>query len=202
MRLNRKAGGCLVRTGGWTKLSSDIKEKELNIMSIRKGDFKMEKPKISLRPFQDTDDAIFTSWLYKDYILKWYQNPEGWLIEINGRHDEYAWIHHFIVMDGEISIGFCQYYDCYDAKDLEDWYAVTKRDDVCSIDYLIGNEEYLGKGCGKEIVRILTRHINDTGKAREIVVQPDEDNSASNGVLLANGYIYDKQKRYYSKLLK
>lgn len=162
----------------------------------------MEKNKISLRPFQDTDVAMFTSWFQKDYILKWYQDPEDWLTEINGRHDEYAWIHHFIVMDNKISIGFCQYYDCYNAKDLENWYTVNRRGDMCSIDYLIGNEEYLGKGYGKEIVRVLTGHIKDTETTREIVVQPDQDNNASKGVLLANGYVFDKQKKYYSKLLK
>lgn len=162
----------------------------------------MGKNKITLRPFQDTDVAMFTSWLHKDYILKWYQDPEDWLTEINGRHDEYDWIHHFIIMDSETSIGFCQYYDCYDAKDLEDWYTVTQRGNICSVDYLIGNEEYLGKGYGKEIVRVLTEYIKDTVNAHEIIVQPDEDNNASNGVLLANGYVYDKQKKYYHKLLK
>lgn len=161
----------------------------------------MEKSKILLRPFQDTDAAMFATWLHKDYILKWYQDPEDWLTEINGRHDEYAWIHHFIVMDSETSIGFCQHYDCYDAKDLENWYAITQCGDTYSIDYLIGNEEYLGKGYGKEIVCVLTGHIKETENTREIVVQPDEDNGASNGVLLANGYVYDKQKKYYRKLL-
>lgn len=158
--------------------------------------------KLTLRPFQDTDVAMFTSWLYKDYILKWYPDPEDWLAEINGRHDEYAWIHHFIVMDGETAIGFCQYYDCYNAKDLEDWYTVTQRGVMYSIDYLIGNEEYLGKGYGKEIVGVLTEYVKKTVNAHEIVVQPDEENNASNGVLLANGYIYDNQKKYYYKVLK
>ncbi len=161
----------------------------------------MGKNKISFRPFQDKDVALFTSWLHKDYIMKWYRDPGDWVTEINGRHDEYAWIHHFMVMDCETPIGFCQYYDCYDAKDLEDWYTVTKRG-TYSIDYLIGNEEYLGKGYGKEIIRALTGHIKDTEDAREIVVQPDEDNDASTGVLLANGYVYDKQRKYYHKLLE
>ena len=162
----------------------------------------MGKNKITLRPFQDTDVALFTSWLHKAYILKWYQDPEEWLIEIKGRHDEYDWIHHFIVMDNKTSIGFCQYYDCYDAKDLEDWYTVNQRGNMCSIDYFIGNEEYLGKGYGKDIVHILTEYVKHAVNAYEIVVQPDEDNNASNGVLLANGYVYDRQKKYYRKLLK
>lgn len=162
----------------------------------------MGKNKITLRPFQDTDVDMFTAWLHKDYILKWYQDPEEWLVEINGRHDEYDWIHHFIVMDNKTPIGFCQYYDCYDAKDLEDWYTVNQRGKRCSIDYFIGHEEYLSKGYGKEIVHTLTEYVRNTVNAYEIVVQPDEDNNASNGVLQANGYVYDKQKKYYCKLLK
>lgn len=60
----------------------------------------------------------------------------------------------------------------------------------------------MGKGYGKEIVGLLTKYINDTLDVCEIIVQPDEDNEASNGVLLANGYAYDKHKKYYCKLLK
>lgn len=165
------------------------------------GDSNMERRKILLRQFQDTDAAMFTEWLCKDYILKWYHDPEDWLAEINGRYEEYAWIHHFIVMCNEKPIGFCQYYDCYNAKDLEDWYVITQPSDTYSIDYLIGNEDYLNKGYGKEIVRILTEHIKDTENACQIIVQPDDNNHASNGVLLANGYMYDKQKKYYRKRL-
>ena len=160
----------------------------------------IQKDKLSFRQFQDADIALLTTWLHKEYILKWYHDPEDWLVEINGRHGEYSWIHHFVVMENKIPVGFCQYYDCYDAKDLEDWYSVNQRGDIYSIDYLIGNEAYLGKGYGKEIVRMLTKQIADTAHAREIVVQPDEENDASNGVLLANGYVYNKEKKYYHKL--
>ena len=53
----------------------------------------------------------------------------------------------------------------------------------------------------------MTEHIKDIENGREIIVQPDENNAASAGVLLeyvhtlANGYIYDEQKKYYSRLL-
>lgn len=64
------------------------------------------KNKITLRTFQDKDVDMFTTWLHKDYIMKWYHEPEDWLSEINRRHDEYAWIHHFIVMYSEHQSGF------------------------------------------------------------------------------------------------
>jgi len=157
--------------------------------------------KIILREVNNADIDLITTWLNKDYILKWYHDPDDWLHEINERNNSFAWIHHFIVMDGNIPVGFCQYYDCYDANDMEDWYSVTQRNDTFSIDYLIGNEAYLGKGYGKAIVKLLTDTIKQIELAKQIILQPDKENHSSNHVLLANGYIFDKQKDYYCKLL-
>ena len=156
---------------------------------------------ISLRKVTDADISMLTEWLHKDYILKWYHDPDDWMHEIEGRNRDFGWIHHFIVMDNEIPVGFCQYYDCYDAKDIEDWYCVTERGDTFSIDYLIGNEAYLRRGYGKAIVKLLTDTIEKREQGKQIVVQPEKENNASNHVLMANGYIYDEQKEYYYKLL-
>lgn len=162
----------------------------------------MLKKELALRPLNNADIALLTSWLNKDYILKWYHATEDWLTEINQRHSVYSWIHHFIVMDCKTPIGFCQYYDCFHAKDLEDWYHVIAPDDTFSIDYLIGNEGYLGKGYGKEIVRLLSHTIQTIEKATKVIVQPEKENFASNHVLTANGYIYDEKQNFYYKDLK
>lgn len=74
--------------------------------------------------------------------------------------------------------------------------------DTFSIDYLIGNEDYLGKGYGKTIVKILTDTVYQVEHAKHIIVQPDKENQASNKALLANGYIFDKNKNYYCKSVK
>ena len=154
---------------------------------------------ITLREINDSDIALLTEWLNKDYILKWYENPADWLNEVNGRNGEFRWIHHFIAMAEDTPVGFCQYYDCYDANDMETWYDVTKRGDTFSIDYLIGDERYLGKGYGKATVQRLTETIWEKEQATQIIVQPDADNHASNHVLTANGYVYDEHHNYYSK---
>lgn len=161
----------------------------------------MKMNKLNLRPLCDADIALMTQWLNKDYIIKWYNDPEDWLTEINARHGEYSWLHHFIVMDGDTPIGFCQYYDCFDANELEDWYDVSERGDTFSIDYLIGDEAYLGKGYGKAIVALLTETVKENEAAKQIIVQPDTENHASNHVLLANGYVYDEAKKYHSLML-
>ena len=162
----------------------------------------MKRKNLALRPFNDSDINLLTLWLSKDYILEWYHDADEWLSEINERHGAYSWIRHFIVMDSKIPIGFCQYYDCYNARDMEDWYSVAVPGDTFSIDYLIGNEAYLGKGYGKAIVGLLSDTIQVTERARRIIVQPEKENHRSNYVLMANGYIYDEKQEYYYKSLK
>lgn len=157
---------------------------------------------IFLRKVEDADISLLAEWLNKDHILKWYGDATDWLFEIRERNNSFAWIHHFIVIAGQTPIGFCQYYDCYDANDMEDWYAVTQPGDTFTIDYLIGNESYLGRGYGKAIVKLLSDTIQTREQARQIIVQPEQDNHSSNHVLMANGYTYDKQREYYYKLLK
>ncbi len=125
--------------------------------------------KLVLREIKDADIDLLTTWLNKDYILKWYLDANDWLTEINGRHDVYSWLHHFIVMDENTPIGFCQYYD----NELEDWYEVTQKSDTFSIDYLIGNEAYLNKGYGKAIVKLLTDTVHQKDHAKKIIVQHD-----------------------------
>ena len=161
----------------------------------------MKNTELVLRPLYDTDIELLASWLKKDYILKWYHDADDWLAEINERNGAYSWIHHFIVMDYTTPIGFCQYYDCYHARNMEDWYSVNTPGETFSIDYLIGDEAYLGKGYGKSIVRILSDTIQSTENAKRIIVQPEIENHASNHVLMANGYVYDEHRKYYCKTL-
>ena len=69
-----------------------------------------------------------------------------------------------------------------------------------SIDYLIGEEAYLGQGYGKTIVERLTDVVRQTG-AEQIVVQPEKDNAASCRALAANGYAFDPERAYFMKRL-
>ena len=156
---------------------------------------------LTLRPVNHADMELLAFWLKKEYILKWYHDADEWLHEIKERQGSFSWIHHSIVMDGDTPIGFCQYYDCYDAKEIEDWYHVDRRGDTFSIDYLIGNESYLGKGYGKAIVHLITDAVKIKEKANRIIVQPEKDNYSSTHVLIANGYVFDEQREYYYKLL-
>ncbi|MDR2038867.1 MAG: GNAT family N-acetyltransferase [Bacteroidales bacterium] len=150
---------------------------------------------LTLRPVEDSDIPQLTIWLNKEYILKWYHDAGEWLHEIRERNGSFSFLNHFMILKGSTPVGFGQYYDCFDAQ--EEWYSIDRPHAVFSIDYLIGEEEHLGKGYGKEIVSMLIKEIYRLSPNAEIIVQPDNENITSCKVLLANGLIYDEDKGYF-----
>lgn len=150
---------------------------------------------LNLKPITDNDVQLVEMWLNKEYIKKWYDNPKDWLEEIDKRNDEYQFITHYIITNNNIPIGFCQYYGCFYAK--EEWYQVNRPKQLFSIDYLIGDENYLSKGYGKEIIMLLTQTIIKNENLTQIIVKPNKKNIPSNKALISSGYIYDKDKQYY-----
>jgi len=155
---------------------------------------------ITLKPVEDTELDLINRWLNKEYVLKWYDDATEWMNEIRNRHGAFRFIRHFLALSGGRPIGFCQYYDCFDAK--EDWYEVSEKGTVYSIDYLIGEEAFLGKGFGKAMVGELERIIRTETTAKRVIVQPEPENAASCGTLLSCGYRFDADRRYYYKNIK
>ncbi|MDR1698449.1 MAG: acetyltransferase [Prevotellaceae bacterium] len=150
---------------------------------------------LTLKPVTDADVELVEKWLYEEHVLKWYHDTDEWLKEIKERNGAFGFLHHFIVNQVDKPIGFCQYYDCFDAQ--EEWYSVESRGKIFSIDYLIGEKDFLRKGFGKQIIKLLIDEISKEHQHFEIVVQPETENTASNKTLLASGFIYDETKQYY-----
>jgi len=96
---------------------------------------------LNLRDFSETDIPLFTEWLNKDYIKKWYTETEEWLKEVSC--EDFAFVHHFIVTDNSKPIGFCQYYEY--SQSGEDWHGTADIKDTYSIDYLIGEKSTSAK---------------------------------------------------------
>jgi len=147
---------------------------------------------------ENEDVPLMEDWLKKTYILEWYVHPDDWLHEIKERRGEFCFIRHFITMIGRKPVGFCQYYRCSDA--MEDWYGDISLDGAFSIDYLIGEEEYLGKGYGKATVLHLTETVFSLQDAKRILVQPDPENQASCRTLMACGFTYDEKNKLFYKV--
>jgi len=159
--------------------------------------------KLTLKPVEDSDIRQIEIWLNTPHVKKWFEIPEqgvyltDWLNEVIQRNGEYSWINYFILQSEGQPIGFALYYDCWDAQ--EEWYNIPAKGETYSIDYLIGDAHNTGKGYGKEMIRLLINKIKQNTTAKSIIVQPDNKNDASCGVLLANGFIFDKEKNYFIK---
>ena len=52
---------------------------------------------VTLRPFEDDDLPRLRRWLAADHVRPWFEQPEAWMAEVEGRHGEYAWISHFVI---------------------------------------------------------------------------------------------------------
>ena len=163
---------------------------------------------LKIREFEDDDLQLLDKWLHKEYIKKWFEVPdictiEDWLYEVENRNAEFKWLSYFIVLSGDYPIGFCVYYKCIDAK--EHWYGDMSLDGIYSIDYLIGEEDYIGKDIGKKTIAKLMEIIFYHEDAKKIIVKPDENNKASCSVLLSNGFIFDNniyaiaKEEYYAR---
>lgn len=70
-----------------------------------------------------------------------------------------------------------------------------------SIDYMIGEEKYLGKGFGTYIIFALEEEVKANTDAKRIIVQPKSDNQASRNTLLSANFLYDGENDVYYKEL-
>ena len=151
--------------------------------------------KLQLRQFRNEDVALFEKWLYMPHVAKWYHDPLDWMDEVKQRKDEFSFLHHFIVeLEGK-PIGFCQYYEYYHSG--EEWHGDTDIDGTYSIDYLIGDTEYIGMGYGKGIVQLLIQEIKLQSNAKRIIVQPEQENKASCNTLLSCGFFFDTSNEIF-----
>lgn len=151
--------------------------------------------KIALRPVVDGDLPLLEEWLRKERILKWYEDADEWLGEIEQRDGAFSFLHHFIALVDGAPIGFGQWYDCFDAQ--EEWYEVGTPGEMFSLDYLVGEDEWLGKGYGKAIVTALVDAIRQRHPEAAVVAQPELENAASCRALTANGFVFDEDKKYF-----
>lgn len=142
------------------------------------------------RKLRDRDINLIKKWLQAPHVAEWFKHPDAWIEEIQQRKTKYDFIRHFIIEDNNKPVGFCQYYDF--SKGGETWNGSLPAEGSWSIDYLIGEPDYLGKGYGKFIVKQLTRDIFDSTDAQRVIVRPEPENKRSRNTLLSAGYCFDK----------
>ncbi len=141
---------------------------------------------MKIREFTYEDLNIMGVWLAQDYIQKFWGDPQEWIKEIS-ENISVDWVKYFIV-ECDTPIGFLQYYETDKAPQGE-W--SDEPIGTVGIDYLIGDIEYLGKGYGSKIVRLLVDFINSKNEYDYIVADPTIENVSSIKVLENSGF---KQK--------
>ena len=174
--------GCVGNTPGLARVDAQISNPNTRMSAT-------PAPPLNFRPLADKDIELVRHWLCQEHIRPWYDAPEEWLREIRGREGEFFFIHHLIVCEKGRSIGFCQYYRCQESGEPE--YRTFWRMKSHSIDYLIGERDYLGRGLGKALVSSLVHLVFSQTDAGVIVVQPERDNDASRATLIACGFERD-----------
>lgn len=156
---------------------------------------------LELRLLDENDEALVEDWLNREHVKRWYEIPhlevtlDDWMNEIKGRNAEFKWLTHLIAVWQGRPIGLCQYYKCADSD--EDFGALPRAGSY-GIDYLIGEEAYLGKGLGKGIIALLVDRIFSFPDAQRVTADIDSENKASEGALLSCGFeLFDaKSSRY------
>ena len=72
--------------------------KEAGVSPQKSMDIKNDK--ITIKPLRDKDVGIFSKWLAKEYIYKWFcpdgeEHKMAWLDEVNNRNTQYHYMKHF-----------------------------------------------------------------------------------------------------------
>ncbi len=158
---------------------------------------------LELRLLDDSDIPLVERWLNKEHVKRWYEIPHlgvtinDWMTEIKERYGQYQWLTHLIIVWQGCPIGLCQYYKCVDSFD-EDFGTLPLMGSY-GIDYLIGEEAYIGKGLGKRMINELVNKIFSFQDAQIVTADIDRDNKASENVLLSCGFslLYAESNRYF-----
>jgi RimJ/RimL family protein N-acetyltransferase len=150
-----------------------------------------------IRKFRDWDIGLLKAWLKEPHVAKWFTHPDAWIEEIELRETKFSFIQHYVVEEEGYPIGFCQFYDY--SKGGEEWNGSIPAEGSYSIDYLIGDPAYLGKGYGTEIVKLLTAEIRNKTDAKRIIVKPEPENKRSRSTLISAGFTYDEKNDLYCR---
>jgi RimJ/RimL family protein N-acetyltransferase len=147
---------------------------------------------LELRTLEDRDVPLVEAWLEKEHVKPWYEVPElgvsldDWKYEISERNGEFCWITYLIATWNGSPFGFCQYYKCADSADED--FGRLPIEGSYGIDYMIGEEAYLGKGLGKAMIAMLAERIFTLPDAARVTAEIDTENAGSKHALLSCGF--------------
>ncbi len=146
---------------------------------------------LELQLLSDKDIPLVEGWLNKAHVKRWYEIPsmgitiDDWISEIKEYQDKMSWITYLIVLWEEQPIGMCLFYRC---EDSDEEFGTFSKENAYGIDYLIGEESFLRRGIGKQMIQELVERIWAKDNAKKVTAEVDAENIASKNVLLSCGF--------------
>jgi aminoglycoside 6'-N-acetyltransferase len=146
--------------------------------------------RISFRPLEKGDFEIFAGWLVKPYVQKWWPEPatiEHVAKEYGACTDGDFTTRVYVVQDGSKPIGIIQ---SFELASYPEWAKLFPMPGAISIDYLIGEEEYIGRGYGTNMIKefIDTVVREQYPDATGVATSAEVGNLASLGALAKAGF--------------
>jgi aminoglycoside 6'-N-acetyltransferase len=140
---------------------------------------------ITFKPLNKIHFPLFLKWLETPHVKRWWDQDVIWsldLIEekygsyVNGYKlvdSEPKSVKAYIVYFSETPMGYVQLYDVYDFPRAQPLVGLPKP--LAGIDLFIGEEDYLGKGIGPQVIQSFLKKILDKGY-QHVFVDPDAAN--------------------------
>ncbi len=143
---------------------------------------------ITFKPLQESHFSLLLKWLETLHVKAWWDQDIQWTPElIKEKYGDYVKgyklekgekksIQAYVIYGDDHPIGYIQFYNAYDFPRENDILLEGLPISLAALDFFIGEEGYLGKGLGSEILRqFLKEHIDPAFEA--CFVDPDTCNT-------------------------
>jgi aminoglycoside 6'-N-acetyltransferase len=150
---------------------------------------KKEVALLTLRPMGPDDLPLVTRWLSAPHVARWYVAGSSVEAEAEDLRRSVAGeqaVHALMVAEGEVLVGWCQWYLCGDDPAWAAEIGAGPAD--VGIDYAIGDPSRVGRGVGTTLIAELVRLVRAPHPRAAVMADPDERNVASRRVLEKNGF--------------
>lgn len=136
--------------------------------------------KISFKKFNKEDLLLWGKWIEKPHVKKvWFIEGYETADYINEKIKGNGYDYHFIIYLDNIPVGYIQCSDLYAYKtkcsEPKGLFTNEEKGTFC-IDLFIGEETYLNKGYGTEIVKAFSKKVFNEFGAKKILIDPATSN--------------------------
>lgn len=136
---------------------------------------------IAFRRLRHSETPLIHRWLHTPHVARWWYEDVGTLEEVEERYSAYIEgrenVEAYLILHGGSPIGYIQTYSI----SIEEEYArLVGVEDSAGLDLFIGEEEFLYRGLGPEIIRCFIEEIVFSDERYEAcVIGPEPGNKAA-----------------------